>query len=169
MEPPMAIAADADPALRIDEGGTVRIGPTRVTLRSVVFAFNEGASAEEIVLRYPSLDLTDTYAAITYYLRHRFEVDRMLAKEDRQIEEVQEEIEREFPTAELPVLDLLRRRRVDGPLGLELGPPTLDAGQDAAVEILVGADDHRRRLRDRMPSPGPKPPDPAARVVRLPL
>lgn len=97
----MAVPADADPALRVDEGGTVRVRQTRVTLRSVVVAFNEGASAEEIVLRYPSLDLTDTYAAITYYLRHRSEVDRMLAEEDRQIEEVQEVVEREFPTADL--------------------------------------------------------------------
>lgn len=97
----MVIAADADPALRVDDGGTVRVGRTRVTLRSVVVAFNEGASAEEIVLRYPSLDLTDTYAAITYYLRHRSEVDRMLAEEEREIEEVQAEIEREFPTADL--------------------------------------------------------------------
>jgi uncharacterized protein (DUF433 family) len=97
----MGMAAATDPALRVDEGGTVRVGPTRVTLRSVVFAFNEGASAEEIVLRYPALDLTDTYAAITHYLRHRAEVDRMLEEEEREIEHLQEETERDFPTADL--------------------------------------------------------------------
>lgn len=97
----MAVAAHTDPALRLDDGGTVRVGPTRVTLRSVVHAFNEGASAEEIVLRYPSLDLTDTYAAITYYLRHRPEIDRMLADEDREIRALHGEIERHSPTTDL--------------------------------------------------------------------
>lgn len=97
----MSLAAATEPALRIDEGGTVRVGNTRVTLRSVVSAFNSGASAEEIVLHYPSLDLTDTYGAITYYLRHRHEVDEMLAEEEREMEQVLEELEREFPTQEL--------------------------------------------------------------------
>ena len=97
----MSVAAAMDPALRIDEGGTVRVGQTRVTLRSVVSAFNEGASVEEIVLHYPSLDLTDTYAAVTYYLRHRREIDAMLAEEERETLRVWEEIERAFPTAEL--------------------------------------------------------------------
>lgn len=97
----MVVAADVDPALRVDEGGTIRVGQTRVTLRSIVFAFNDGASAEEIVLRYPSLDLTDTYAAITYYLRHRSEVDQILMAEEHEIEKVQHEIEREFPASAL--------------------------------------------------------------------
>jgi uncharacterized protein (DUF433 family) len=97
----MCATAVSDPALRVDDGGTVRVGQSRVTLRSVVFAFNNGASAEEIALRYPSLDLADTYGAITYYLRHRDEIDRLLSAEEREIETTQEEIERDFPTADL--------------------------------------------------------------------
>jgi uncharacterized protein (DUF433 family) len=104
----MTVATTADPALRTDEGGTVRVGRSRVTLRSVVHAFDEGASAEEIVLRYPSLSLTDTYAAITYYLRHGNEVEQMLAEEDREIEELHQRIERLSPTADLRAR--LRRR-----------------------------------------------------------
>jgi hypothetical protein len=36
------------------EDGVVRVGGTRVTLDTVVIAFEQGATAEEIVLQYPS-------------------------------------------------------------------------------------------------------------------
>jgi uncharacterized protein (DUF433 family) len=58
-----------------DLDGVIRVGGTRVTLDSVVGAFNAGASAEDIVSMYPSLDLADVYAVIAYYLRHRADVD----------------------------------------------------------------------------------------------
>ena len=75
---PLRIAHDP-PAIRIDESGNVRVGPTRVTLVTVLFHFNEGASPEEIVSRFPSLKLADVYSAIGYYLRHKPEVDEFLA------------------------------------------------------------------------------------------
>lgn len=67
------------PPLRTDEHGVVRVGQSRVTLDLVVGAFLEGATAEEIAMRYPSLALGDVYAAAAYYLRHRQEVDAYLA------------------------------------------------------------------------------------------
>jgi hypothetical protein len=48
-----------------------------------VYAFNQGASAEEILQQYPSLALADIYATISYYLQHRSSVDDHL-KEQRQ-------------------------------------------------------------------------------------
>ena len=45
--------------LSVDAHGVVRVGGTRVTLDTVMEAFLEGASAEDIVSRYPSLDLAD--------------------------------------------------------------------------------------------------------------
>lgn len=97
----MSLAAALDPALRTDEDGVVRVGATRVTLRSVVFAFREVATAEEIALRYSSLDLTDIYASITYYLRNRESVDEMIALENREAEEVGRKIEAQFSAVEL--------------------------------------------------------------------
>ena len=44
----------------------------------VVYAFNQGASAEEILQQYPSLALSDIYATISYYLQHRRSVDEYL-------------------------------------------------------------------------------------------
>ncbi len=43
--------------LQTDTNGVVRVGGTRVTLDTVVYAFEEGTTAEEIVQQYPSLQL----------------------------------------------------------------------------------------------------------------
>ena len=66
--------------LRTDAGGVVRVGNTRVTLDTVVSAFRDGATAEEIVQQYPSLNLADVYHVIGYYLRRTSEVDAYLQK-----------------------------------------------------------------------------------------
>ena len=75
----LMIAAEPIP-LEADGEGVVRVGGTRVTLDTVVAAFNEGATAEEIVYQYPSLDLADVYAVIAYYLQRRPEVEAYLRR-----------------------------------------------------------------------------------------
>lgn len=52
---------------------------SRVTLTSVVRAFRTGATPEEIAQQYPSLPLADVYAVVTYYLRHRDDVEAYLS------------------------------------------------------------------------------------------
>jgi uncharacterized protein (DUF433 family) len=86
---PVPLAADAN--------GVLRVGETRVPLDRVVYAFNEGASAEEIVMRYSTLDLADVYAVIAHYLNHKTEVDRYLEERREQAAHIQEEVERRFP------------------------------------------------------------------------
>ena len=66
--------------LHVDETGTIRVGGTRLLLDLVVGAFNDGASPEEIVSRYPVLRLADAYAVIAYYLDHRQEIDTYIAE-----------------------------------------------------------------------------------------
>lgn len=73
--------------------GVVRVAGTRVTLDSVVYAFEEGATAEEIVEQYPSLHLADVYAVIGYYLRRRSEVEEYLRQRQHQAAEVRKENE----------------------------------------------------------------------------
>ena len=60
--------------------GVIRVRGTRITLDTVWAAFNEGATAEEIVQQYPSLSLADTYQAIGDCLRHTAVLDAYLAK-----------------------------------------------------------------------------------------
>ena len=80
------------PPLRTEEGGVVRVGQTGVCLDSVIHAFHQGCSAEEIVLKFPTLDLRDVYAAITYYLWNREEVDAYLARRRQEADELRREI-----------------------------------------------------------------------------
>ena len=56
--------------LSLDQDGVARVTGTRVTLDTVVHAFNEGATAEEIAQRYPTVKLPDVYSVLGYYL-HR--------------------------------------------------------------------------------------------------
>jgi hypothetical protein len=51
--------------------GVIRVGGTRVTLETIWAAFQDGATAEQIVQQYPSLSLADAYQAIGYCLRDR--------------------------------------------------------------------------------------------------
>lgn len=88
---PLKIEAESPP-LRIDTGGAVRVGPTRVLFVLVVRAFKDGATPEDIVRMYDTLDLADTYAAVAYYLRHRAEVEAYLEEYDRAAEVVWEKI-----------------------------------------------------------------------------
>ncbi|MEE8430823.1 MAG: DUF433 domain-containing protein [Candidatus Desulfatibia sp.] len=80
----------------VDSEGVVRIGKTRVTLDTIVTAFLEGATAEEITQQYPTLDLADVYSAIGYYLRQRPEIDDYLQEERRQAETVRKQNESRF-------------------------------------------------------------------------
>jgi uncharacterized protein (DUF433 family) len=64
--------------LRTDSAGVIRVGGTRVMLDTVIEAFCDGATAEEIVQQYPSLNLADVYHVIGYYLRRTIEVEAYL-------------------------------------------------------------------------------------------
>jgi len=68
-----------------DANGVFRIAGTRVTLDVVVRAFNRGATAEEIAQKFDSLELSDVYQVIGYYLKHGAELGRYL--EGRENEE----------------------------------------------------------------------------------
>ncbi|HKP51272.1 MAG TPA: DUF433 domain-containing protein [Chloroflexia bacterium] len=90
----MTLAMGDNPVpLRIDEDGVVRVNGTRVPLDIIVDAFQDGASAEEIVIRYPTLRLTDVYAVIAYYLHHQTEVDAYLEGERALDDQARQDIE----------------------------------------------------------------------------
>jgi uncharacterized protein (DUF433 family) len=77
----MALVIEAEPIpLEMHPDGTVRVGGTRVTLDTIVAAFKQGATAEEIAQQYPSVSLADAYAVITYYLRRRADVEEYLRR-----------------------------------------------------------------------------------------
>jgi len=90
----MTLSIHVDPVpLRATPEGDVRIGATRVLLDMVVHAFDEGATPESVVQRYPTLPLADVYAVMAYCLRHRPEVDAYLQRQEECAGEVRRKIE----------------------------------------------------------------------------
>ncbi len=91
----MNLPAVSDPVpLVLAEGGRViRVAGTRVTLDTLIGAFNRGATPEEIAQDYSAVSLADVYAVITYYLRHRSEVEEYLEHRAREHADLRREIE----------------------------------------------------------------------------
>lgn len=67
--------------LRLDADGVIRVGGTRVTLDTIVQAYQEGATAEEVAQQYP-VPLSDVYATFSFYLARKAEVDQYLSQRD---------------------------------------------------------------------------------------
>jgi uncharacterized protein (DUF433 family) len=96
------------PPLRVDEGGVVRVGQTRVSLDLVVEQYENGMTPEELVRAYDTLPLPDAYAVIAYYLRHRGEVETYLKRRREEAEALRTKIEAERPRVRRE--ELLARR-----------------------------------------------------------
>jgi uncharacterized protein (DUF433 family) len=93
----MTLAITAEPVpLKTDTDGVVRVGKTRVTLDTVIKTFQNGATAEEIVYRYPSLKLADVYTTISFYLNHQQEVETYLQLRQNQAQTVRKMNEAKF-------------------------------------------------------------------------
>jgi uncharacterized protein (DUF433 family) len=76
--------------LKTNADGVMLVGKTRVTLDTVVAAFDRGATAEEIVHRYPSLKLADVYAVIAFYLNHQQETEIYLQQRKQQAQVIRQ-------------------------------------------------------------------------------
>lgn len=105
----LMISTDSPPLAK-DAEGVISVGCTRVSLDSVIYAFLDGSTPEEIVQQYPSLDLADAYAAVTYYLNHRQEVDGYLRERKTQREQIRTEVEARFSPQGIRDRLLSRRR-----------------------------------------------------------
>lgn len=79
--------------LRLTEDGTIRVGRSRVSLDSIVHHYKLGASAEEIVERFPAVELADVYATIAYYLNNQETVEEYLREQEARADEIQTQIE----------------------------------------------------------------------------
>ncbi|MBI3697304.1 MAG: DUF433 domain-containing protein [Acidobacteria bacterium] len=85
------------------------VAGSRVSLDSLVYLFQEGASPETIREEFDSLTLEQVYGAIAFYLAHQSEVDAYVAEQRRRWSEMEK-------TATLPSPELrekLARARHD--------------------------------------------------------
>jgi uncharacterized protein (DUF433 family) len=77
-------AADMDNSpsyVSIDQNGVLRVAGSRVSIDSIVVAFQNGESAEEIQRNFPSVSLEQVYGTIAHYLAHREEIETYLAEQ----------------------------------------------------------------------------------------
>ncbi len=79
-----------------DKDGVIRVSGTRVTLDTIIEAFNEGLTAEEISYRFPALNLADVYAVISYYLRNTQVIENYLYNRNLESEQVKRENQTRF-------------------------------------------------------------------------
>ena len=82
--------------IEADADGVMRVSRTRVTLDTLIAAFKEGATAEEITQQYPTVPLADVYSVIGYFLQHQPEVEAYLSLRQVQAEQVRQENETRF-------------------------------------------------------------------------
>ncbi|MCS7282600.1 MAG: DUF433 domain-containing protein [Anaerolineae bacterium] len=96
------------------DSGEIRIKGTRIGLETVLRDYLQGASPEEIVLRYPTLSLEQVHAAILYYLRNREKVEQYMQDCWRQGEEAwqeQQSAPSEFVRSLRQRLEMYRQRQ----------------------------------------------------------
>lgn len=85
----MAVWVEAIP-LTQTETGDIFLEGSRIPLETLVLAFNSGDTPEDFVSDYPHLKLADVYAVLSYYLRHREEVDAYVAKQQEGAEQLRQ-------------------------------------------------------------------------------
>jgi uncharacterized protein (DUF433 family) len=83
--------------LRKDADGIVYIGKSRVTLQTVVLRYLQGDSPETIAENFEAIGLADVYAAITFYLHHRAEVESYIDDVRNKAAEARNRLETQHP------------------------------------------------------------------------
>ena len=70
---------------------------TRVSLDSIVYAFQQGSSPESIVQSFPLLTLEQVYGAIAFYLANRAEIDAYLLAEEKAFDAMPQPLQTDAP------------------------------------------------------------------------
>lgn len=109
----MTIIIAAEPVpLDQDENGTIRVRGSRVTLDTVIAAYNKGDTVEKIQQGYSELALADIYSIIAYYLHHQLKVEKYLEEQEVKAEAIRQKLEASYPTTEIRArLDAFRKQK----------------------------------------------------------
>ena len=95
------------------EGGTLRVGNTRVSLDSVVYSFNRGETPAEIQYAFDTLSLAEIHGAISYYLHNKTEVDKYLERRRVEFERLRAENHAQEPNRLMREKILARKNGLD--------------------------------------------------------
>jgi uncharacterized protein (DUF433 family) len=102
--------AKTKPYVNIDANGVRRVSGTPISIDSVVIAFQQGDSAEEIQRNFPALTLEQVYGTIAHYLAHHKDIDTYLARQKTQWDRSRTKAQQK-PSAALGRLRKLRARK----------------------------------------------------------
>ena len=70
-------------------GGKPRISGHRITVQNIVIWHEQmGMSPDEILLHYPSITLSDIYAALAYYYDHQEEIRKNIEEDEQFVREM---------------------------------------------------------------------------------
>jgi len=92
---------------RTDEQGARRIGQTRVSLDSVVIAYQQRHSPATIRQQYPVLTVEEVYSAITFYLANHDYVERYLEQQQKLWNDLRQKVYQEQSS----IIERLRKLR----------------------------------------------------------
>ena len=81
-----------------------------MTLDTIVGSYEQGESPEQIAASFPTLELADIHAVLSFYLRHREDVEAYLREQERQAAEIRRRYEAEFGAQDGLHERLLERR-----------------------------------------------------------
>ena len=99
-----------DIPLSTDSYGAIRVGGTRVLLDVIIVAFQDGATADEIAQKFPSVSLANVYLIIAHYLTHTAEIDAYLSQRQTEAAGLQCAIETRFNPVGIRARLLARQR-----------------------------------------------------------
>ncbi|MBA3944301.1 MAG: DUF433 domain-containing protein [Herpetosiphonaceae bacterium] len=88
-----------------DEGYWIR--GTRISLDSVVYAFQRGAAPESIVRSFPSLTLEHVYGTIAYYLANKQAINDYLRQGEVEFDTLREAVHAELRNTKPGLYDRL--------------------------------------------------------------
>ena len=94
----MTIAENAFPItitlpLRMAEGGSIRIGTSRISLEIFMAYYFQGMNAEQLADRFETLDPEHIHYVIGYYLQNKEAVEAYLHQSEVEAQEIQAKIE----------------------------------------------------------------------------
>ncbi|MGA1283328.1 MAG: DUF433 domain-containing protein [Prochlorothrix sp.] len=73
------------------------ISGTRISLDSIIHAFQQGLSPESITQNYPLLTLEQVYGALTFYLANRADLEAYLQAEEKQFVQMPQPLQTDAP------------------------------------------------------------------------
>src|SRR5207244_11585393 len=105
---------DMNQAYVENRNGGYFVSGTRVSLDSIVYAFQRGASSETIRASFPTLTLEQVYGAIAFYLSKQAEIDEYLRKSEEADEAARQANEEQLGKEKRELCERLMRAKDEG-------------------------------------------------------